>query len=77
MENPMMLIRTLCRTLARTFDRSNAEVTLEGVPAAFLNRTPLLVDVLREEIPARHFRADKSREARVPGTRPPVRLRRT
>ena len=31
-------------------------MTLEGVPAAFLNRTPLLVDILREELPARHFR---------------------
>jgi coproporphyrinogen III oxidase-like Fe-S oxidoreductase len=31
-------------------------VTLEGVPAAFLNRAPLLVDILREELPARHFR---------------------
>ena len=33
-----------------------AEVTLEGVPACFLNRQPLLVDILREEIPARYFR---------------------
>ena len=31
-------------------------MTLEGVPAAFLNRTPLLVDILREELPARHVR---------------------
>jgi oxygen-independent coproporphyrinogen-3 oxidase len=48
--------RQLCRTLARAFDLSGAEVTLEGVPAAFLNRRPLLVDILREELPARHFR---------------------
>ena len=26
------------------------------VPAAFVNRTPLLVDILQEELPARHFR---------------------
>ncbi|WP_406694754.1 hypothetical protein V5E97_27245 [Singulisphaera sp. Ch08] len=26
------------------------------MPAAFLNRTPLLVDILRAELPARHFR---------------------
>ncbi len=31
-------------------------MTLEGVPSAFLNRTPLLVDILHEELPARHFR---------------------
>jgi coproporphyrinogen III oxidase-like Fe-S oxidoreductase len=48
--------RDLCRTLARCFDLSGAEVTLEGVPAYFLKRQPLLLDVLREELPARHFR---------------------
>jgi coproporphyrinogen III oxidase-like Fe-S oxidoreductase len=48
--------RELCRTLAKCFDLSGAEVTLEGVPAYFLKRQPLLMDVLREEIPARHFR---------------------
>ena len=48
--------RALCRALVRAFDLTGAEVTLEGVPAYFLNRQPLLVDILREEIPARHFR---------------------
>jgi coproporphyrinogen III oxidase-like Fe-S oxidoreductase len=48
--------RALCRTLAKTFDLTGAEVTLEGVPAYFLNRQPLLVDILRAAIPARHFR---------------------
>ncbi len=48
--------RELCRTLANYFDLSRAEVTLEGVPAYFLKRQPLLMDVLREELPARHFR---------------------
>jgi coproporphyrinogen III oxidase-like Fe-S oxidoreductase len=48
--------RHLCRTLAKFFDLSGAEVTLEGVPAYFVKRKPMLVDVLREEIPARHFR---------------------
>jgi oxygen-independent coproporphyrinogen-3 oxidase len=48
--------RDLCRALAAAFDLSSAEVTLEGVPAAFLNRTPLLIDILQEELPARHFR---------------------
>ncbi|MBY0395895.1 MAG: Fe-S oxidoreductase, partial [Thermoleophilia bacterium] len=48
--------RDLCRALARAFDLSGAEVTLEGVPAAFLQRTPPLADILREELPARQFR---------------------
>jgi oxygen-independent coproporphyrinogen-3 oxidase len=46
----------LCRALATTFDLSQAEVTLEGVPAYFVKRRPLLVDILREQTPARHFR---------------------
>jgi oxygen-independent coproporphyrinogen-3 oxidase len=48
--------RRLCRRLAAAFDLSGAEVTLEGVPAYFVHREPLLADVLREEMPARHFR---------------------
>jgi oxygen-independent coproporphyrinogen-3 oxidase len=48
--------RRLCRRLAAAFDLSGAEVTLEGVPAYFVLREPLLVDILREEMPARHFR---------------------
>jgi oxygen-independent coproporphyrinogen-3 oxidase len=54
--SPPEPFRKLCRALAGAFDLSSAEVTLEGVPAAFLNRKPLLVDILREELPARHFR---------------------
>jgi oxygen-independent coproporphyrinogen-3 oxidase len=54
--SPPEPFRKLCRALATAFDVSSAEVTLEGVPAAFLNRKPLLVDILREELPARHFR---------------------
>jgi len=46
----------LCRGLSSTFDLTQAEVTLEGVPAYFVNRRPLLMDLLRETIPARHFR---------------------
>ncbi len=53
---PPESFHTLCRALAGSFDLSSAEVTLEGVPAAFLNREPLLMDILREELPARHFR---------------------
>jgi oxygen-independent coproporphyrinogen-3 oxidase len=54
--SPAEPFRRLCRALARAFDLTGAEVTLEGVPAAFLNRRPSLVEVLREELPARHFR---------------------
>jgi oxygen-independent coproporphyrinogen-3 oxidase len=48
--------RLLCRRLAAAFDLSGAEITLEGVPAYFVVRQPLLMDILREEMPARHFR---------------------
>jgi oxygen-independent coproporphyrinogen-3 oxidase len=54
--SPAEPFRQLCRVLARTFDLRPAEVTLEGVPAYFVKRKPALMDVLREEIPARHFR---------------------
>jgi oxygen-independent coproporphyrinogen-3 oxidase len=53
---PADAFRKLCRRLASAFDLSGAEVTLEGVPAYFVKRTSLLMDILREEIPARHFR---------------------
>jgi oxygen-independent coproporphyrinogen-3 oxidase len=53
---PADSFRRLCCTLATAFDLSHAEVTLEGVPAYFVKRRPLLVDILREEIHARHFR---------------------
>jgi coproporphyrinogen III oxidase-like Fe-S oxidoreductase len=53
---PAVAFRLLCRRLAAAFDLSKAEVTLEGVPAYFVLRKPLLIDILREELPARHFR---------------------
>lgn len=53
---PAEPFRRLCHRLAVAFDLSEAEVTLEGVPAYFVRRKPLLMDILREEIPARHFR---------------------
>jgi oxygen-independent coproporphyrinogen-3 oxidase len=53
---PAHSFRQLCRTLRSAFDLSQAEVTLEGVPAYFLKRKPLLVDILREELPARLYR---------------------
>ena len=54
--SPPEPFRKICRTLAKSFDLSSAEVTLEGVPGAFLYRKPPLVDILHEELPARHFR---------------------
>lgn len=53
---PADAFRKLCRQLNNTFDLRQAEVTLEGVPAKFINRRPLLLDILQEELPARHFR---------------------
>ncbi len=54
--SPAEPFRQLCRVLVRTFDLRAAEVTLEGVPAYFVKRKPLLMDIMREEISARHFR---------------------
>jgi oxygen-independent coproporphyrinogen-3 oxidase len=53
---PAEIFCKLCRALASTFDLSQAEVTLEGVPAYFIKRQPLLVDILRQEVPARQLR---------------------
>lgn len=53
---PPKSFRALCRKLNAVFDLSRAEVTLEGVPAYFVRRRPLLPEILREEIRARHFR---------------------
>ena len=53
---PAESFRALCRKLNAVFDLSGAEVTLEGVPAYFIKRKPLLLDILRKEIHARHFR---------------------
>ena len=53
---PAEPFRKLCRKLNELFDLRQAEVTLEGVPAFFLNRKPWLLDILEEELSARHFR---------------------
>ncbi len=48
--------RELCKELASGwFDFSAAEVTLEGVPAQFLKK-PRLIEILRDTLPARHYR---------------------
>jgi oxygen-independent coproporphyrinogen-3 oxidase len=48
--------RDLCQRLAEDFELKDAEVTLEGVPAYFLRGEPRLLDVMRADLPARHFR---------------------
>ena len=53
---PAEPFRKLCRKLNELFDLREAEVTLEGVPAFFLNRKPWLLDILQDELSARHFR---------------------
>jgi len=53
---PVGPFRRLCQKLNQVFDLSGAEVTLEGVPVYFVQREPLLMDVMREELDARHFR---------------------
>lgn len=53
---PPQPFRLLARKLSEVFDVSAAEVSLEGVPARFVRGKPLLVDVMQEALPARHFR---------------------
>jgi hypothetical protein len=53
---PAEAFRTLCRKLRTSFNLAQAEITLEGVPAYFTVRQPLLLEILREEIPARRYR---------------------
>ena len=53
---PPQPFRLLARKLSNVFDVSDAEVSLEGVPRNFVRGEPLLLDVMREELPARHFR---------------------
>ncbi len=45
----------LCKCLRDAFDLTHTEVTLEGVPAYFL-RKPLLLDIMRKRLGARHYR---------------------
>ena len=48
--------RLLAQTLSDAFDLTGAEVSLEGVPRNFLRGKSRLIDVMQEELPARHFR---------------------
>jgi len=48
--------RDLCVNLADNLGLKNSEVTLEGVPAYFLRGEPRLLDVMKDKLPARHFR---------------------
>ena len=53
---PADAFRELCRQLNSSLDLRQAEVTLEGVPSYFIKRRPLLLDIVQEELQARHFR---------------------
>ncbi len=53
---PAQPFQQLARKLATSFDLSQAEISLEGVPSYFVRRKPLLIDIMRKELPARHFR---------------------
>jgi oxygen-independent coproporphyrinogen-3 oxidase len=53
---PPQAFRLLARRLSEAFDLSDAEVSLEGVPSKFVRGEPLLIDVMQDEMPARHFR---------------------
>ncbi|MFX0095229.1 MAG: radical SAM protein, partial [Candidatus Hodarchaeota archaeon] len=52
---PSSAFRKLCQSLVINFDLRQAEVTLEGVPSYFLRKQSLL-EIMQEEMPARHFR---------------------
>jgi oxygen-independent coproporphyrinogen-3 oxidase len=48
--------KSLLAKLRERFDLSQAEVTLEGVPIYFTSRKPSLLEMLKAELPARHYR---------------------
>jgi coproporphyrinogen III oxidase-like Fe-S oxidoreductase len=53
---PPQPFRLLARKLSQVFNVSGAEISLEGVPASFVRGEPLLMDIMQDELPARHFR---------------------
>lgn len=53
---PAVPFRQLCRAINTAFRLSEAEISLEGVPAFFVRRSPSLLDILQDELRARHFR---------------------
>lgn len=53
---PSDAFRAICRKLHQAFDFTDAEITLEGVPAYFIKREPLLLEILDAELLARHRR---------------------
>lgn len=48
--------RRLCRLLSASFDLTQAEVTLEGIPVMFLNRDGVLLNILEQDIPSQRVR---------------------
>lgn len=53
---PANSFRLLARSLNNAFDLEQAEVSLEGVARNFVRGNPSLLDIMTEEIQARHFR---------------------
>lgn len=53
---PPKPFQALAQKIAESFDLSESEVSLEGVPRNFVRGEPRLLDVLQQELPARHFR---------------------
>jgi len=53
---PPDAFQELCKSLHDSFDLREAEVTLEGVPIHFVKGRRPLVDIMQDELPARHFR---------------------
>lgn len=53
---PASSFRLLSRRLNAAFDLEQAEVSLEGVARNFVRGNPSLLDIMTEEIQARHFR---------------------
>jgi len=48
--------RRLCRLLNATFDLSDAEITLEGIPVMFLRRQGALLDILEGDVSSSRIR---------------------
>lgn len=53
---PAESFRKLASKLNDRFDLTDAEISLEGVPSRFVHGKTLLLDIMQEEIEARHFR---------------------
>lgn len=53
---PAASFRKLCRSVAKTFDTRQAEVTLEGAPLYFTSQREALLEILESELPGQNRR---------------------